>query len=881
MNLVWGRQQWVKRLAITGIIAGWVVLSVTAGAVEPFPEPDCLDHQVNFWLDVYRTWSVDQVVIHDDTYLDVRYAILDFRSGDGGSTASAKERTNRIKAAKSEVEKILLDLHRHPDRAARGGEPGRYAEMLAGVSGRNKYRYAADRIRAQNGLKEKFLDGLRASGRYLEHIIPILRSHGVPDDLAFLPHVESSFNVHAYSKFGAAGLWQFTRGTGNLFLTIDYEIDERRQPLLATDAAARLLRKSYDELNNWPMAITSYNHGLAGMKRAQRQLGTDDICAIIQRYNSKSFKFASRNFYTEFLAARKIGRAPATYFPGITFDPPLACFTFVTPHYLYCSTFTGALGIPEDEFIDLNPHLRPSVLTGEKRIPKGATIYLPGRLSGEFPGKYEALAASYKHAKQVPSRWHKVRRGDNLSAIAQRYGTSVTTLCRLNAIRDPHHLRIGQMIKLPQSADGAEPAGRDGPLSDTYRVQPGDSLSVIAARHGVPVGTLMRLNGITNANRLTIGMVLKLRERAAPPGAEAHQATPAETVSDTAGGQAVHVVRTGENLATIAALHQIDPGRLADLNNLTDPDHLAIGQRLRLPLEAPDADPVAPAVETAAPVPATHIVRRGDNLTAIADRYGVDRNELARLNTLRNPNQLRIGQKLKLPGGATADAAALLPATHTVRRGEHLTMIAARYGISVADLKRLNNLRNANRLAIGQELRLGTVAAAGAQDSELTLIEPIPTACPLNEPAAEVDETSPHAAPGSKGWAITVRAEERLLHYAEWSEQPVQAIMELNKLDDDGIAIGQEVIIPAGAIDPDTFSTRREEYHQSIREDFYETYRVDGTKTHVLERGETVWNICERLYGIPVWLLERYNQDVDLGHLEKGNTLVIPIVSER
>ena len=123
-----------------------------------------------------------------------------------------------------------------------------------------------------------------------------------------MPHVESSFDPYAYSKVGAAGLWQFMRSTGRRFLRIDAAVDERLDPYRATEAAAQLLSYNYRLLGSWPLAITAYNHGAEGMRRAREQLGTDDIVRIVRDYHSPTFGFASRNFYVSFLAALTVSR---------------------------------------------------------------------------------------------------------------------------------------------------------------------------------------------------------------------------------------------------------------------------------------------------------------------------------------------------------------------------------------------------------------------------------------------------------------------------------------------------------------------------------------------------------------------------------------------
>ena len=129
--------------------------------------------------------------------------------------------------------------------------------------------------------------------------------HGVPTELAALPHVESSYNPAARSHVGASGIWQFTRSTGRRFMRVDHVLDERNDPFRATEAAAKLLAYNYSIAGNWPMAITAYNHGLAGARRAMRRHGDTAYTDILRRYNGRAFGFASRNFYVAFFSGER------------------------------------------------------------------------------------------------------------------------------------------------------------------------------------------------------------------------------------------------------------------------------------------------------------------------------------------------------------------------------------------------------------------------------------------------------------------------------------------------------------------------------------------------------------------------------------------------
>src|SRR4029077_7956824 len=175
----------------------------------------------------------------------------------------------------------------------------------------------------QRGLRERFAEGIRASRRYFPEMERIFRDEGLPAELVRLPLIESCFNLQAYSKVGAAGIWQFMPKTGRLFMRVDDLVDERRDPISSTHAAARFLGRVHDMLGSWPLAITAYNHGPDGMARAVDEVGTADIGRIVRDYRGRAFGFASRNFYAEFLAALEVEQDHRRYFGDMPLDAPL------------------------------------------------------------------------------------------------------------------------------------------------------------------------------------------------------------------------------------------------------------------------------------------------------------------------------------------------------------------------------------------------------------------------------------------------------------------------------------------------------------------------------------------------------------------------------
>jgi membrane-bound lytic murein transglycosylase D len=368
-------------------------------------------------------------------------------------------------------------------------------------------REAAKRIRFQGGLSDRFRDGLARSGLWRDHIEAELEAHGVPLELAALPHVESSFNPDAHSHVGASGLWQFTRPTGRRFMQVDHVADERRDPFLSSTAAAKLLAYNYSELESWPLAITAYNHGVAGMRRAMREIGADDINQINKEYEGRAFGFASRNFYVAFLAALEVERAAEEIFGKVERREAERLVVVALPDYVPAAAVVQAAGVSEKVLHEYNPALLDPVWQGNKYVPKGYLLRFPQNESVSTSSQLvAAIPSAQLYAKQLPDLFHKVQRGDSLSVIAQRYGTSTRELVALNNLKSKHTIRIGQRLRLPVTDPTAIVAN-----VDTYTVRYGDSLSVIAQRVGVSEKQLIALNGLKNKNRIYVGQVLVLR----------------------------------------------------------------------------------------------------------------------------------------------------------------------------------------------------------------------------------------------------------------------------------------------------------------------------------------------------------------------------------
>jgi membrane-bound lytic murein transglycosylase D len=405
-----------------------------------FPLYPAIKPNVDFWVNIFTKYSKAHGVIHDINNLSIVYEVVTL---DPSETAYAANTNKTVKTAViQKYREILLKLAN--GIAPLSDEEIRVSALFGKTATPADFELAASNIRCQTGLSKEFKEGLIRAGAVLDEFKRIFKFYGLPEDLVYLPCVESSYNFKAYSKLGAAGIWQFTHDTGKIYMNIDYVVDERRDPYISTDAAARLLKKNYAVLGEWPLAITAYNHGLTGMLRAKNAAGNYEN--IFKTYQGSSFKFASRNFYSEFLAARIVAKNHEKHFGTLSFQNPSAFQTVKTKGYLMAKDLMTQFNLSVEDIQTLNPSLRPPVFTEQKYIPKGFHLKLPKTFSLHEIDK--RLAGLYKSG-QKPSRFHKVRKGETASSIARLHSVRLNDLVRANALGAKAAIFIGQNLRIP------------------------------------------------------------------------------------------------------------------------------------------------------------------------------------------------------------------------------------------------------------------------------------------------------------------------------------------------------------------------------------------------------------------------------------------------
>jgi membrane-bound lytic murein transglycosylase D len=725
------------------LLIGLLAASAASAAPQDFPRPNALERDVDFWKRIYSEVGTDAGLLHDSRNLAVVYEIVKVPTG-----LSNRGRERYTEKRRSHYKKILLTLAKGK-RSELSREEKRVLGLFESGVSNTTLRQSAGRLRFQLGQANKFRAGVIRSGAYKPHILGILRERGLPTEIAHLPHVESSYTPSVYSRVGAAGLWQFTRSTGRRFMRVDHVVDERLDPYRASEAAARLLEQNLRVTGSWPLAITAYNHGASGMRRAARKLGTKDITKIVRTYRSRTFGFASRNFYVEFLAANAVASDAEFYFGPMVLDRPIKFETIDLPFYASPNHISSAIGVDLDTLRQANPSLRSTVWRDAKRVPKGFKLQIP-RASLPKPLR-EGLAAvpkKHQHACQTRDSNYVVRRGDTLSTIARRHHVRMSELVALNGLKSRNRIRVGQKLRLPSNvAPATQPA--------SYR--PSTPSSTRAAVIKAPTGGL-------------------------------------------------------------------------------------------------------------------YVVRRGDNLTHIANRFGLSVSELLSFNTLKSRHRISIGQQLRVAPPQVASASAPSAVAKTAHPDAAAALSPARTANPTpSDLAAASRpaTPTAPKVAIESEAPAGEENAVAANDESAT--EPSP---------GLLADPSDYSV--SSSGTIRVQTDETLGHFAEWLGLKTSRLRSINSLRyGEPVVVQQRLRLDFSNSNPQDFERVRTEYHRSLQEEFFAQWEIEGTLLHRVGPGDSLWLLSTRRFDVPIWLLRQYNPDVDLNALSAGTQLTIPTLRQR
>ncbi len=742
-------------------------------ATDTFPRPPELRDAVQFWIKIYSEVETSGGLLHDRDNLAVVYERVSF-----SEDWSPSQRERRVRQRKAHYREQLRAIAAG-DRSDLTAQQRDILAAWPGDVSDARLRRAARGIRFQLGQADRFRAGLVRSGAWEPHIRRTLLEMGLPQELAALPHVESSFNPQARSVDGAAGIWQFTRATGQRYMRIDRIIDERMDPFASSVAAARLLRHNHSLTDSWPLALTAYNHGLAGVRRAAREVGTKDFGEIVTRYDGRNWGFASRNFYAAFLAAVTVDFNADNYFGDLERDEPIVSETVELPFFADARAIARAFEVDIAKLKHLNKALRAPVWRGDKRVPRGYALRVPA--GPNRPSAKQLLGRierDERYYAQVPDRYHEVRPGEALSTIARRYGVPLQRLVAINDLPSADDVRAGQTLRLPLSGeiDGYDPS------TPVYTVRPGDTLSDIAARVGMSSAALAARNGIDNPRAIQPGQELRV-DSTAPQTITTASATPTEASE-------------GPDDAVTQSARTIDNKGAQGFATSPLSSRVAAGED--------------ETIESAG--------------TMLNPYAGPQASQASESNDGGSPPV----QRLALTGGT---------------------------GITDTDSQATTSDDGSNA---------GQTQGAGAGEHEPDL-----AADPADYSVA-ADAT------------IEVQAAETLGHYAEWLDLRASELRDINDMRyGEPVIVGTRLRLDFTRVPAERFEKRRTDYHERLQGRFFERFRIAGTKREVVKSGDSLWSLAQRADNVPVWLLRQYNPDLDFTELKPGMAVTLPRVERQ
>ncbi|MBW7865162.1 MAG: LysM peptidoglycan-binding domain-containing protein [Candidatus Hydrogenedentes bacterium] len=599
-----------------------------------------------------------------------------------------------------------------------------------------------------NGYPKTFQRGLDRASKYEAELRRRFREAGLPEDLVWLAMVESMFQPKVNSPAGAGGMWQFMPATGRRYnLRMDSYVDERYNVSKSTTAAIEYLKYLHDYFEgSWELAITAYNMGEGGLSRAVMANGGDrNFWTLIETPPaSDRMKQESKKYYPRMLAYILVNRDLDKYGFSRGTEPPDNVIQVPVEGMYPLARLDDALGYAPGTLARLNPDLlrdvTPPARVHEVSVPvndRDRFLAALQSVPAVTPSAREVLAA----APATGARTHTVRRGESVAQIARKYGVSEKELMRVNKIKSPRNLMANQRLVIPgggparggelqtamtaprpeksaaaskpEKAPAAPPA-----VSATYKVKKGDTLGIIAKRHGVTPAELQQWNKLGKSTVIREGQSLVVGF--APAAAPAPEPV-REKVRQ-------HVVKPGEYPAVIARMYEISLDNLLQWNNLGRNSTIKAGDRLVVAMDAAPAGAVTASAEEQAPkasaqkqsasaeiITARHVVQRGETAGSIASRHGVPLNSLLADNNLTAKSVLKAGQELKVRKAA-AGGAEKAPATarmtqaentqgqkiaHKVAPGQNPTSIARQYGVRVDDIFKWNEWSKAPVLKVG------------------------------------------------------------------------------------------------------------------------------------------------------------------------------------
>lgn len=368
---------------------------------------------------------------------------------------------------------------------------------------------------------QRFKEWLERSHEYLPYIQKTFRETGVPVDLAYVSLIESGFSTRAYSRTGAAGLWQFMRGTGAKYgLTINWWIDQRRDPILSTRSAALYLRDLYSEFHSWELALAAYNAGEGRVANAVARCETKDYWKIRQ---TRALSAETRNYIPKLIAAALIAKDPAKYgFTDLSYHPAVNVSQKMILHPVEIRRLAQAMKMSTSEFLVYNPQFTRWATPPRSR---SVSVNIPQDVLSGFSGRL-AMLPETKVDPNVPV--YRVESGDSLWSIAHRFHVTIRDLVAANRLVSRSRLRLRQKLIIPRRSSGVgdvallasyhKPRSSENRLANSegwidHRIRRGDSLYLLARRYNTSIEEIRSKNHIRRIKALRVGRHILIPSR--------------------------------------------------------------------------------------------------------------------------------------------------------------------------------------------------------------------------------------------------------------------------------------------------------------------------------------------------------------------------------
>ncbi len=523
----------------------------------------------------------------------------------------------------------------------------------------------------------------------------------MPRDLIYLALVESGFKLKAYSRAKASGMWQFIPETGKRYgLEVDYWVDMRRNPELATMAALKYLNRLHDEFGDWLLAMAAYNCGEGRVRRLLREMQADSTrdTSVAVTYWDLELPKETMRYVPRILAAMVIGHYPEQYEMTVeqTYRPDFDTVTVFDSFPL--EEVAKLLKVTEDTLRSLNMELVKWCTPPNK---ESYLLRLPVGTRTAFVDGYD------KMEKNSFSSWHhhKVRKGENLGVIARQYGIKVSELQQANDMKSSR-IRAGQTLLIPikvtpkpKSSKGKKPH-----KVRTYIVQSGDDVASVARKFGISQDSVRAWNSLDVAAIVKTGDTLVVSKPEPKPQVESDR--PQKDRPKISKG-AKYAVREGDTFADIAKSYGVPVVMLMQANQgfsrrLTVGDSLVIPEYVKKKAEKKPAksESKPAAKKTSNEKVSVYVVQQGDNLSSISRKFGTSVAKIQELNSMGKSTSLSVGQKLKVASAPEAEYK-----VHTVKKGEGLWDIARQYNVTIEDIVKWNDL-NDTKIKMGERLKI-------------------------------------------------------------------------------------------------------------------------------------------------------------------------------